>query len=39
MKAGTMHVGVPGIGTSKHELQFLVRHDVTHMRIIRILRR
>lgn len=26
-----MHVGVQGIGTSKHELQFLVRHGVTHM--------
>ena len=29
-KAG-MHVGVQGIGTSKKELQFLVRHGVTHM--------
>ena len=28
---GTMHVGVQGIGTSKHELQFLTRHGVTHM--------
>ncbi|MCZ6680339.1 MAG: mannonate dehydratase [Candidatus Poribacteria bacterium] len=26
-----MHVGVQGIGTSKKELQFLVRHGVTHM--------
>ena len=26
-----MHVGVQGIGTSKMELQFLVRHGVTHM--------
>ena len=26
-----MHVGVQGVGTSKHELQFLVRHGVTHM--------
>ena len=26
-----MHVGVQGIGTSKPELQFLVRHGVTHM--------
>ena len=26
-----MHVGVQGIGTSKQELQFLVRHGVTHM--------
>ncbi|NKB69913.1 MAG: TIM barrel protein [Candidatus Latescibacteria bacterium] len=26
-----MHVGVQGMGTSKHELQFLVRHGVTHM--------
>ena len=26
-----MHVGVQGIGTSKPELQFLVRHSVTHM--------
>ncbi|MBK35976.1 MAG: hypothetical protein CME26_10675 [Gemmatimonadetes bacterium] len=26
-----MYVGVQGIGTSKHELQFLTRHGVTHM--------
>ena len=26
-----MHVGVQGIGTSKTELEFLVRHGVTHM--------
>ena len=26
-----MYVGVQGIGTSKQELQFLVRHGVTHM--------
>ena len=26
-----MHVGVQGIGTSKPELQFLVRHGVAHM--------
>jgi mannonate dehydratase len=26
-----MYVGVQGIGTSKHELQFLRRHGVTHM--------
>ena len=26
-----MHVGVQGIGTSKMELEFLVRHGVTHM--------
>ena len=26
-----MHVGVQGMGTSKPELQFLVRHGVTHM--------
>jgi len=26
-----MHVGVQGMGTSRHELQFLVRHGVTHM--------
>ena len=26
-----MHVGVQGIGTSKIELEFLVRHGVTHM--------
>ena len=26
-----MHVGVQGVGTSKPELQFLVRHGVTHM--------
>lgn len=26
-----MHVGVQGIGTSRHELQFLVRHGVRHM--------
>ena len=26
-----MHVGVRGMGTSKLELQFLVRHGVTHM--------
>ena len=26
-----MHVGVQGIGTSKTELRFLVRHGVTHM--------
>ena len=28
---GKMHVGVQGIGTSKQELEFLVRHGVTHM--------
>ena len=28
---GKMHVGVQGIGTSEKELQFLVRHGVTHM--------
>ncbi|MCY3792241.1 MAG: mannonate dehydratase [Gemmatimonadetes bacterium] len=27
----SMHVGVQGIGTSKMELEFLVRHGVTHM--------
>ncbi|MBT3341561.1 MAG: hypothetical protein HN712_26995 [Gemmatimonadetes bacterium] len=26
-----MYVGVQGIGTSKHELQFLTRHGVNHM--------
>jgi len=26
-----MHVGSQGIGTSRHELQFLVRHGVTHI--------
>ena len=26
-----MHVGVQGIGTSRHELEFLLRHGVTHM--------
>ena len=26
-----MYVGVQGVGTSKHELQFLTRHGVTHM--------
>ena len=26
-----MYVGCQGIGTSRHELQFLVRHGVTHM--------
>ena len=26
-----MYVGVQGIGTSKRELEFLVRHGVTHM--------
>lgn len=26
-----MYVGCQGIGTSKHELQFLTRHGVTHM--------
>lgn len=26
-----MHVGVQGIGTTRQELQFLVRHGVTHM--------
>ena len=26
-----MYAGVQGIGTSRHELQFLVRHGVTHM--------
>ena len=26
-----MYVGVQGIGTSEHELQFLTRHGVTHM--------
>ena len=30
-KKANMHVGVQGIGTSKKELQFLVRHGVTHM--------
>lgn len=30
MKA-KMHVGVQGIGTSEKELEFLVRHGVTHM--------
>ena len=30
-KKAEMHVGVQGIGTSRHELQFLVRHGVTHM--------
>ena len=30
-KKAKMHVGVQGIGTSKKELQFLVRHGVTHM--------
>ena len=30
-KNGKMHVGVQGIGTSKMELEFLVRHGVTHM--------
>jgi mannonate dehydratase len=30
-KKAQMHVGVQGIGTSKKELQFLVRHGVTHM--------
>jgi len=30
-KNAKMHVGVQGIGTSKKELQFLVRHGVTHM--------
>ena len=30
-KKAAMHVGVQGMGTSKHELQFLVRHGVTHM--------
>lgn len=30
-KKAKMHVGVQGIGTSKQELQFLVRHGVTHM--------
>ena len=29
--AGKMHVGVQGIGTSTKELEFLVRHGVTHM--------
>ncbi len=27
----TMHVGVQGIGTSSKELEFLLRHGVTHM--------
>ena len=26
-----MYVGVQGIGTSRHELEFLLRHGVTHM--------
>ena len=26
-----MYVGVQGIGTSQHELHFLLRHGVTHM--------
>jgi mannonate dehydratase len=30
-KKAKMHVGVQSIGTSKKELQFLVRHGVTHM--------
>ncbi len=30
-KKAAMHVGVQGIGTSKHELRFLTRHGVTHM--------
>jgi len=28
---GKMHVGVQGVGTSTKELEFLVRHGVTHM--------
>ena len=28
---GKMHVGVQGVGTSPKELEFLVRHGVTHM--------
>ncbi|MDP6777416.1 MAG: mannonate dehydratase, partial [Candidatus Latescibacteria bacterium] len=31
MSRADMHVGVQGIGTSKHELQFLARHGVKHM--------
>ena len=31
IKKADMHVGVQGIGTSKKELEFLVRHGVTHM--------
>ena len=31
MSDSSMHVGVQGIGTSKIELEFLVRHGVTHM--------
>ena len=27
----SMHVGVQGIGTSKMELEFMVRHGVTHI--------
>jgi mannonate dehydratase len=27
----SMHVGVQGVGTSRHELEFLLRHGVTHM--------
>ena len=30
-KKSDMHVGVQGIGTSTKELEFLVRHGVTHM--------
>ena len=30
-KKAAMHVGVQGIGTSPKELEFLVRHGVTHM--------
>ena len=26
-----MYVGCQGFGTSRHELQFMVRHGVTHM--------
>jgi len=30
-KKARMHVGSQGIGTTRHELQFLVRHGVTHI--------
>ena len=31
MVGSKMHVGVQGMGTSKVELEFLLRHGVTHM--------
>ena len=31
MKGSKMHVGVQGMGTSRVELEFLLRHGVTHM--------